>query len=68
MFASNKTPLRAAAMVAVSFVGFALAVLVLLGRGVVTPQMALLMLVALLGLYLGFGVLIAIWRLTGKLR
>ena len=31
-------------------------------------QLAMLLLVALLGLYLGFGVLIAVWRFTSKLK
>jgi hypothetical protein len=31
-------------------------------------QLAMLMLVALLGLYLGFGVLVAVWRFTSKLK
>ena len=31
-------------------------------------QLAMLLLVALLGLYLGFGVLVAVWRFTSKLK
>jgi hypothetical protein len=35
---------------------------------VITFQLAMLMLVALLGLYFGFGVLIALYRFTGRLK
>jgi hypothetical protein len=51
-----------------SFTAIAVCVLVLLGRRVITFQLALLMLVALLGLYFGFGVLIAVYRFTAKLK
>ena len=36
--------------------------------GVVTPQVGLLMLICLLGLYVGFGILIAVYRLVLKLE
>lgn len=36
--------------------------------GIITPAMALLLLVALLGFYIGFGVLILTYRLICKLR
>lgn len=65
---AKNTALRTAALVAVSFTGLAVAVIVALAKHIVTFQMALLMLVALLGLYLGFGVLIAVYRFTDKLR
>jgi hypothetical protein len=65
---AKNTALRTAALVAVSFIGLAVTVIVLLGKHIVTFQMALLMLVALLGLYLGFGVLIAVYRFTDKLK
>jgi hypothetical protein len=51
-----------------SFTAIAVGILVLLGRRVITFQLALLMLVALLGLYFGFGVLIAVYRFTAKLK
>jgi hypothetical protein len=65
---AKNTALRTAALVAVSFTALAIGVIVLLGKHVITFQMALLMLVALLGLYLGFGVLIAVYRFTDKLK
>ncbi len=37
-------------------------------KGVVTFQLGMLMLVALLGLYFGFGVLILIYRFVAKLE
>ena len=40
----------------------------LLVKGVITFQLAMLMLVALLGLYFGFGVLIALYRFVGRLK
>lgn len=51
-----------------SFTGIVVCIVVLLGRRVITLQLALLMLVALLGLYFGFGVLIAVYRFTAKLK
>ena len=36
--------------------------------GYITGQLALLLLVAMLGMYLGFGVLIAVYRFTSKLK
>ncbi|HEY4365773.1 MAG TPA: hypothetical protein VGN07_00945 [Steroidobacteraceae bacterium] len=65
---SKNTSLKTVAAVVVSFTGLAVTVIVLLAKHVVTFQMALLMLVALLGLYLGFGVLIAVYRFTDKLK
>lgn len=65
---AKNTALRTAALVAVSFTALAIVVIVLLGKHVITFQMALLMLIALLGLYLGFGVLIAVHRFTDKLE
>ncbi|MGH8178457.1 MAG: hypothetical protein ACREV5_19545 [Steroidobacter sp.] len=64
----NNRALKVAAGVAVSFTSLVVFVLVLAARRIVTFQMALLMLVGLFGLYLGFGVLIAVYRFTGKLQ
>lgn len=36
-------------------------------NGIITANVALLTLVALLGLYIGFGILIAVYRLVNKL-
>jgi hypothetical protein len=60
--------LKIAAAVAGSFTALVVAVVVLMIKRVVTFQMALLMLVALLALYFGFGVLVAVYRFVGKLE
>ena len=56
------------AAVVFSFCGLIALVMTLLIKHVITFQMALLSLVALLGLYCGFGVLIAIYRFVGRLE
>lgn len=60
--------LKIAAAVAASFTGVVAVIFFLMVKRVVTFQMALLMFVALFALYLGFGVLIAVYRFTGKLQ
>ena len=65
---SDKKKLKIAAAVSLSFTGIVVLVMVLLVKGVITFQMALLMLVALLGLYFGFGVLIFIYRFVERLK
>lgn len=60
--------LKIAAAVAGSWLLLAAGVIVLSAQEVVTPQMALLMLVALTGLYVGFGVLIAVYRFMSSLK
>jgi len=40
---------------------------VLAGTRVITPQLGLLLLIALAGLYVGFGILILAYRLISKL-
>ncbi|MFL6547883.1 MAG: hypothetical protein ACJ8OJ_04265 [Povalibacter sp.] len=54
--------------VVISFCALIALVIALLMNHVITFQMALLSLVALFGLYCGFGVLIAIYRFVGKLE
>jgi hypothetical protein len=56
------------AAVSMSFTGIVVLIMALLIRGVVTFELALLMLVALLGLYFGFGVLIAVYRFVARLK
>jgi len=64
----QRKTLRAAAGVLVSFICLA-GTIVLLSEGeVITVEMAKLMLVALLALYLGFGFLIAVYRLIDRLK
>ena len=60
--------LRNLALAALSFTALAVVIFLLLVWHVVTPQLALLMLVALVGLYFGFGVLIAVYRFISRLE
>ena len=60
--------LQIVAAVVASFTMLVVAVLALLIKHVITFQMALLMLIALFGLYFGFGVLIAVYRFIGRLE
>ena len=62
------TMLKAVASVAALFVVLALGIFAAAALGYISAQLAMLMLVALLGLYLGFGVLIAVYRFTSKLK
>jgi len=54
--------------IAASFIGLAGAIIFLAETKIISFEMAKLMLVALLGMYVGFGILIAIYRLIGKLK
>jgi hypothetical protein len=60
--------LKIAAAVSGSFTAIAIAIIAMIFKRVVTFQMGLLMLVALVGLYVGFGVLFAVWRFIDKLE
>jgi hypothetical protein len=60
--------LKIAAAISLSFTGIVVLIMALLVERVITFQMAMLMLVALLGLYFGFGVLIALYRFVGRLK
>ena len=64
---SDTRKLRIVAAVVASFSVLIMVVLALMITRVITFQMALLMLVALFGLYCGFGVLIAVYRFVSKL-
>jgi hypothetical protein len=64
----DKKKLKIAALISLSFTGIVVLVMALLVKGVITFQMALLMLVALLGLYFGFGVLIFLYRFVDRLK
>ena len=65
---SKHRALKVGAGIAASFAGLVGAIIVLWESNIVSLEMAKLMLVALLGLYVGFGVLIAVYRLIGKLE
>ena len=64
----KRRTLKIVAGIAASFIGLTGAIVFLLAAKMVTPEMALLMFVALLGLYVGFGVLIAVYRLVRGLE
>jgi hypothetical protein len=63
----NRT-LKIVAGIVVSFAALAGAIIFLLAAKIVSSGVAILMLVALLGMYIGFGILIAIYRLISKLE
>jgi len=60
--------LKVVAGIAVSFVGLVGTTILLLKAGTISFEMATLMLVALLGLYIGFGILVVVYRLISKLE
>lgn len=59
--------LKIAAGIAASFAVFVGAIIFLAMAKIVSFEVAKLMLVALVGMYVGFGILIAAYRLIGKL-
>ena len=63
----NRT-LKVVAGIVVSFTGLAGTIILLLVTKIISFAMAMLMLVTLLGMYIGFGILIAVYRLIGKLE
>jgi len=62
----NRTLITVAGIV-VSFAGLAGTIIFLLETKVIGFAVAMLMLAALLGMYVGFGILIAVYRLISKL-
>ena len=62
----NRT-LKVVAGVAASFIGLVATIIFLWKMEIISVEIAKLMLVALLGMYVGFGILIAVYRLIGKL-
>ena len=63
----NRT-LKVAAGIAASFIGLAGTIIFLSDAKIISFEMAKLMLVALLGMYFGFGILIAVYRLMRRLE
>ena len=63
----NRTLIVVAGIV-VSFTGLAGTIIVLSETKIISFEIAMLMLVALLGIYIGFGILIAVYRLVDKLE
>ncbi|HLB85034.1 MAG TPA: hypothetical protein VJK00_09885 [Steroidobacteraceae bacterium] len=62
------TMVKSVILVAAIFVLVALGIFLAAFLQYLSVQLALLLLIALLGLYLGFGVLIAVYRFTSKLK
>jgi hypothetical protein len=62
----NRTLIVVAAIV-VSFTGLVGTIVFLLESKIISFEMAMLMIVALFGMYIGCGILIAVYRLIGKL-
>jgi len=67
MATPNNKALKVAAAFGVLFCGLVATILFLTAKKIITFPMALLMFVALFGLYVGFGVLIAVYRFIAKL-
>jgi hypothetical protein len=63
----NRT-LKVVAGIAASFIGLAGTIIFLLAAETISLGVAILMLVALVGMYVGFGILIAVYRLISKLE
>jgi uncharacterized membrane protein YfcA len=63
----NRT-LKVVVGIAASFTGLVGTIIFLVEKRIVSFEMAILMLVALLGMYVGFGILIAVYRFMGKLE
>ena len=64
----KRRTLKIVAGIAASFAGLVGAIIFLAMAKIVSFEVAKLMLVALLGMYIGFGILIAVYRLIGKLQ
>ncbi len=63
----NKTPKLVVGIVA-SFMSLAGVIIFLLATKIVSVQIGILMLVMSVGMHLGFGIVIAVYRLIGKLE
>ena len=63
----NRTLIVVAGIV-VSFTGLVGTIILLSETKIISFEMAMLMLVALLGMYIGFAILIAVYRLVDKLK
>ena len=63
----NRT-LKAIAGIAASFIGLVGTIILLSIMKIISFEVAKLMLVALVGMYVGFGILIAVYRLIRKLE
>jgi hypothetical protein len=68
MTSPNTKSLRVALGVGGVFVALIVLIVFLRAKSIITTQMAILMFVAMLGLYVGFGALIAVYRFISKLE
>ena len=64
----KKKTLKVIAGIAASFTSLVGVIIFLLVTERISIQMAMLMVVALLAMYVGFGILIAVYRFVGKLE
>lgn len=64
----TRRTLKVVAGIVVSFTGLAGTIILLSETKIISFEMAMLMLAALLGMYIGFGILIAVYRLVDKLE
>ena len=60
--------LKVVAGIAASFIGLVVAIIFVSAAKIISIELAKLMLLVLLGMYVGFGILIAVYRLVGKLK
>ncbi len=51
-----------------TFIGIGVIVFFLVRSGIIEPAVGLLMLICLVGIYVGFGILIAVYRLVNRLQ
>jgi hypothetical protein len=65
---SKNRTLKVVAGIAASFTGLVGAIIFLLEKKIVSFEMAILMFVALVAMYVGFGILIAVYRFMDKLE
>ena len=63
----NRT-LKVVAGIVISFTGLAGTIIFLSAAEIISLGVTMLMLVALVGMYVGFGILIAVYRLINKLE
>jgi hypothetical protein len=65
---SKNGPSKLVVGILASFMGLGSVIIFMLVTKIVSVQMGILMLVASVGLHLGFGILLAVYRLLGKLE
>jgi hypothetical protein len=64
----KKRTIKVIAGIAASFIGLVGTIIFLAEKKIISFELAILMLVALLAMYVGFGILIAVYRLMGRLE